>query len=152
MADRPPVLDLTTDVQPRATVRIDGVSYELRAERDLTLEQYRRVRVLTVQVGEGLKARESKKLSKSAEQTLHGQLGEAAKLALVDVPPTVMRKLGRLERLAIFEAFLVRLPNLLPASARSRMQEASRSGGMKRSRGSFGSTAARRRVGLSGRR
>ena len=152
MADRPPVLDLTTDVQPRATVRIDGVSYELRAERDLTLEQFNRVRTLTMQVADGLKARETGKMPEAAQQALHAQLGEAVRLALIDMPPAVMRKLDHVNRVAIFEAFLVRLPNLLPASVRTVLQEGGRSTGRKRSRGSSGSTAGRRPAGSGTRR
>jgi hypothetical protein len=139
-----PVLDLTTD-QSRPLARIDGVEYQIRTSRDLTLSEYftfqrigPRVLVLMSQSTEGA-------LPADEEKEFTALLNQMCSMALM-APPEVLARLDLPQRLHLFNLFTDLLTPRLRAP-RVATAEASPVHGPKSSPPSRGSTRSTRRSG-----
>lgn len=143
MATDTPLLDLVT-TKVRKYVRIDGVNYEVRLSEDLSLAEGRRLNSLWRRLSE---IERQPELSDEQSAEYAELLSTLVALALVDVPASVVSALSVGKRKAIVVSFfLLSAPGREPARAEN-AAAAAPSTGRKPSRGSRGSTAARRRTG-----
>ena len=145
MAERP-VLDLTSETA-RPIVRIDGVPYELRGSRDLTLQDFKLLERVSVRIGELMLA---DTLSKKEDAELAARLRDVAAIAL-EAPASVLAGLTDIQRVLIFKVFTELLTPGLQLAARA-IQTPGRSPGEKHSPAFSGSTAGRPKAGSRGRR
>jgi hypothetical protein len=142
------ILDLLlTNDADRPTVRLSGVEYEMRLKSDFTLEEHRRLERIGPRLGALLLKDE---LTPDEDAETSALLAGACQLALV-APGDVLARLGVTNQIDIAHAFFtLSTPSLQRTRARAEVA-APRPAGKTSSRGSSGSTAARRTSG-SGRR
>lgn len=102
MATAAPVLDLSTLIPERSSIRIDGVTYHLKSPDELTLFESQ----LFSRWGKDMEA-----LGKDPDQTseLEALLAKVAKRALADVPDDVFARLRPAHHLQISEVFTLLL-------------------------------------------
>lgn len=102
MADSqsPHALDLQTS--ERLSVRIDGAPYTMRTEADLGLGQYRQIAEI---YNRCLAIEYQAVVSPADEIEMMTLLGRGAHIALVDVPPDVVARMGYAQRSALFATF-----------------------------------------------
>jgi hypothetical protein len=144
----PPLLDLTTLVDPRY-VRIDGVLHELRRPDQLSIAQIAELEQLRPQMAQLQQLQGATTLSGEDLATAVQAMVRLCAIVLA-APAAVQARLSDLQRLAVLQAFmqLSAPPRLAPGAARGTVSAVGRrSTGASSRRGSRASTAALRPTG-----
>jgi hypothetical protein len=105
-----PVLDLHTST--RRKVKLDGREYDLRGTSDLRIAEFTKIQSLAMSIAELLTITGERELTKPEEKEFDELLDKAVKMALV-ASPSVFEKLGQMDRLIVFEAFVMPLTPVL---------------------------------------
>ena len=141
MADQKPAFSFST-LHTGTPITIDGKPYQIRHPDSLSLGTLKRLELLAPRVGLLLQRDD---LTPSDEQELSELLSTLCALML-DAPAEVEARLSDTQRVAILEAF-TQLRSLALATGGAMRPARTVRGGKRSSRGSSGSTAARRMSG-----
>lgn len=141
MADRTPVLDLTT-VTERLLIRIDAIPYALKRVDDLTLAEYYAVERILTPLHVLIEKSRTQSLAPPEDAQLTTHLDELVAIALL-APADVRQRLGQLQKMRITDFFSGLLSRSLGgAEATGAHELATAAAGTTSSPASPGSTAA----------
>jgi hypothetical protein len=91
------LLELTTDAPERATIKVDGKEYQLRAREDLGLKEDAEFRRTMKEFGDGGPDTDWPKMARL--------LDGLVRTAVLDIPDEVLAKLKDVQKVRIVEAF-----------------------------------------------
>lgn len=95
-----PLLDLSTLIEGRPSIRIDGATYHLKSSEELSLLESQQF----TSWGKELE-RLAASVDEAAEQALNELVNKVAWAALADVPRPVFDKLSGSQRMSVIEVF-----------------------------------------------